>query len=219
MHGEAGRAVDAEVVDLLQDGFARPRLVVLVRREGRPVPRRRDELARAEAVGGEGSRRAEVRDLARRVARAPDLHGHALGGPVGGLQPPPCLRHGKRELASAVALDLEPRVPREIGEVGDAVEHGSAPLQAEPVALGPHRERAGQGQDHHLVRAGVDRARGAGGEPQDPQSGERPARDRGRDVNGVRPMGDAARREVQARLSRGQAWPPLRADRAWRPSS
>ena len=194
------------IVDLLQDGLARPRLVVFVGREGGPVPPRRDQLAGAQPVGGEGARRAEVRDLARRVARAADLHGHALGRSVGGLQTPPRLRHGQRELASAVALDLEPRVPRDVREIGDAIEDGSASFQPEPMPVGAHGAGAGERQARPSRWARVDRARRARGQPHHAQPGEGPSREGGRHEHGIDfrrrrfPRADAAA-EPQPRAS------------------
>src|ERR1700728_2350413 len=73
---------DLEVVDLLELGLPRPFLVVLVRRVRRPGAGRGERLAGDQAVGLEGTGRAEVVRLPGAGAGAAQLDGDVRGGPV-----------------------------------------------------------------------------------------------------------------------------------------
>ena len=134
--GAAGSAVDPlvaepgglEVVDLLEFGLVLARLVVLVRRVGRPVPARREHLDGDELVALERLGRAEVVDLPAGLARAAQFHRHRLGRAVAGRQPSlaPGARQGER--AAVLGRHRDRGVARRVAEVADAGEHAAPSL-------------------------------------------------------------------------------------------
>ena len=127
-------------------------------------------------------RRAEVVDLAARLAGAAQLDGHVLrrrrGAAPGGRS---ARARGQREAPAARRGDLDARVARHVGEVGDRGEHVVAALERERLAVAPHGARARQRQHDQLVLAGVERGPGAGLELEDPQAAVVPAGGLGRD--------------------------------------
>src|SRR5690606_19995508 len=192
---------ELEVVDLLQHGLlAGPVLVVLVRREGRPVAARGEHFDSDQLVALEDPGRAEVVDLAGAVAGAPQLHGHVGGGPVAGGQPAGAAGAGEREPSAAGAGDPRPGVARDVGEVGDTVEHAGAAGEFEglvaEVVVGGDRAAAAQRQDDPLAVAGVEGVAAAGRQVQHAQTGVSPAGALRADVDQVGAGRGAARGEV-----------------------
>ncbi len=169
------RGVGLEVVDLLQPRLVLARLVVLVRRERRPVAARGDHLDGDHLVGLERRRGAEVVDLPAGLSRPAELDLHALGGAVAGGQPPVGAGPAEREPAALLRGHRGGGVARDVGEVGDAGEDPAAPGEGEGLAVTRHRARPGQRQDDPLALAGVERVRPARGQFQDVEAAVCPA--------------------------------------------
>ena len=140
MPGPAGPRVDLVVVDLLESGLAWTRLVVLVRRVGGPVATGRDDLDGDDPIGIERSGHAEVADLTRADARAPQLDGYRASRKVLLGQTPRGPRRRHRESAAAGRRHHCRCVTRQIGDIGRPGERARS--AGEVVAL--HRPSSGR---------------------------------------------------------------------------
>ncbi len=221
-----------EVVDLLQDRFARPLGVVLVRRERRPVPGRGEHLAGDQPVGLQDVRGAEVADPPRAGPGAAQLDPDLVRLHVPERE---SLRlgpgAGQREPAAVPGVDFVGGVPGHVGAVGDRREHVGAAGQVRGPGVGVHAARSGQRQHDHLVAAGVPQVRVCLGQVQHPQPAVSPARELGRDAHDLPSVRRAPGREmpvnrliVDAHARTLTSWVPAGSPRplpwsAWRTST
>jgi hypothetical protein len=116
---EPALAVDAEVVDLLQRHLAVGVLVVLVGREGGPVPVRGEDLDGDEPIGLERIGGHEVGDLSGGRSASSHLDGDRFRGDVGGLEAAVGAGGGEGQLRGAIGGHPGLTSHREVHEVAD----------------------------------------------------------------------------------------------------
>ena len=146
--------IDTEVVDLLEFDLGLGRLVVLVRRIGRPTSFGSQHLDCDELVGVGHVRAEKVVDLTGPGASSPDLDPNVLRGDTIRVDPPAGLCRAESNLGRTLCRDPDIGVDRYIGEVGHCAEDIVPPLETERMRLHFDLQAAGEGKDRHLGAPG-----------------------------------------------------------------